>query len=247
MDLSQESGPAIVLKSAESDNNTGSTPIKNSGWLLLESHGWETATEAEKASGRIIDALRRSLAYHHMGADLGDRGPKSGFSQVFLSDCSNATGESIANDIPGWMIFPTSSRPKIVRIGDIGAYRTVTEERFKTTFAAAFDCEKPMSATERTAFELYTCAHSVGTVQEARFALLFATLEVLIETLPRSESARNHVDQLIKLTEDNVDIEPSDRRSLVGTLEWMRNHSIRQSGRRLVEARLPGWMHNGKT
>jgi hypothetical protein len=47
-----------------------------------------------------------------------------------------------------------------------------------------------------------------------------------------------HVDRLIALTSD-VDLEKAEKDSLLGSLKWLRSHSIRSADRCFVLERLP--------
>lgn len=98
---------------------------------------------------------------------------------------------------------------------------------------------EPMTDRERVAFDLYSCAHAVREYADARFVLLFAALEAMLEDAPRPPESVRHVDRLIDLTE-KAGLPESETNSLVGSLRWLRSHSIRSTGRRFVADRLKG-------
>jgi hypothetical protein len=83
------------------------------------------------------------------------------------------------------MIFPTDLKPMFARLGSITGYRTVQEDRWRKTFLFSLGLKSPLSDRERTAFDLYTCAQDAREFGDARFVLLFAALETLLEDSSR--------------------------------------------------------------
>lgn len=187
-----------------------------------------------------MDALCRALACYDAGADLGRRSPHGVFTRQGLKWWEDKTGCPILNDIHGPMVFPTELRPMLVRSNTtISCSRTIPGDRWKKTFLFALKSRVPLSDRERTAFDLFSIAHAVKYSVEARFVLLFAAIETLLETGPRPKPVVDHIDRLIALT-SNTDLDKTEKDSLLGSLKWLRSHSIRSSGRRFVRERLDG-------
>lgn len=69
---------------------------------------------------------------------------------------------------------------------------------------------------------------------DARYLMLMAALEALIEPQPRPATSIEHVKRLIKLTHESGLPEP-EIKSMAGTLEWLKEESIGQAGRRLAK------------
>ena len=63
-------------------------------------------------------------------------------------------------------------------------------------------------------------------------------VEALLRPAPRSEPAQEHVRGLIDQTKKSG-LSKTDRDSMIGSLRWLLNESISQTGRALVEKRLP--------
>ncbi|HHT9131736.1 MAG TPA: hypothetical protein ACFYED_04540, partial [Candidatus Tripitaka californicus] len=223
----------VILKSGDKDKT-----ICESDWLILQSGGWDSEKAVEDAVEMLLDALCRTLACHYMGADLGRRSPQRGFFfQEGLKWLKEKIGRPILNDIHGPMVFPTELRPKFARMASV-TFLTVQDDRWKKTFSFALKSPAPLSDRERTAFDLFSAAHAVAQDSvDARFILLFAAIETLLEDRPRPEQVVNHVNQLIALT-NNADLDKAEKDSLLGSLQWLRSHSIRSSGRRFVRKRL---------
>lgn len=184
-----------------------------------------------------MDALRRALARHDMGADLGRRAPQGCVMRAGLKWLEEKTGCPTLNDFHGPMVFATELRPLFARIGPASAFQTVPVDSWKKTFLFALDSHVPLSDRERTAFDLFSVAHAAQDFADARFVLLFAVIETLLEDRPRPKPVVDHIEKLIALTSD-TDIDKAEKDSLVGSLKWLRSHSIRSSGRRFVKEHL---------
>lgn len=224
-------GPDVILKSGDKG-----TTISQSDWLILQSSGWPTEEDAEAAAEPLMDALRRVLARRFLGADLGRRSPQGGFTLAGLRWLEGKAGRTTLKDTHGPMVFPTELRPMFGRM-EVSAVRTVHGDSWKKTFLCALECGSPQSDRERTAFDLLSGAQSIRDSADGRFVLLFAAIETLLEDTPRPKPVVDHVNRLIALTGE-ADLDKSEKVSLLGTLGWLRSHSIRRSGRRFVRERL---------
>lgn len=213
--------------------------VRGADWLILRSEGWPSEEEAESGAELLEDALRMALARFGMSADLGRRAPGSGFFRAGLKMLEGMTGRPTLNDEHGPIVFPTEANPMFARVGTPTLIRTMQPERWEKAFLYALNSGHELSEPERVAFDLYCGAFLTSSVPDARFALLFAAFEALIEKGSRSDAAVEHVDSLIQATKD-ADLAEAEKRSLVGTLEWLRFDSIRGSGRQFVRERLGG-------
>ncbi len=83
------------------------------------------------------------------------------------------------------MIFPTAQKPMVARIGDASAYISVQKEQWESTFQIAIELNQPFTSKESMAFDLLTMAHKVQQSADARFVLLFAALDTLLEHAER--------------------------------------------------------------
>ena len=225
-------GNQIKLKSADLES-----PIKDSDWLILVSDGWKAQEDATQNSVPLLDSLCRSLSFHNLGADFGRRMPGGGFFRVFLDQLEKKTGRKILNDDRGIMIYATEQKPMVARAGEASAYISINKEQWTSTFQKAIKLYETFSARESMAFDLFTMAHRVQQSADARFVLLFAAFETLLEPSERPIPIQRHVDKLIEATK-NAEIPKDEKDSLVGTLKWMRKYSIRASGRQFVQKHL---------
>jgi hypothetical protein len=190
--------------------------------------------------------LRRSLACLGMAADLGTRAPHSFFFRAFLEKLSQGAAAPVLNDLHGAMVFEDVPGTKLAWAGGATLTGTVQGERWESVLSDALDQAVDLSERERAAFDLYSGSFFTAESQDARFALLFAALETLIEDTPRPQSSVDHVDELIRLTRESTALDPIERESLLGSLAYYRNKSIRKGGLRLVGSRLSGRTYAGK-
>lgn len=233
---------AVTLKSID-----GETKISEAEWLVLKSEGWSDEVEAQSGAELLVDILCKSLAANNLGADLGRRTPGGSFFRAFLNSIEQKTGKVVLNDERGPMVYKTSLNPLVATVNAISAHIKVNQERFVTSFSKALKQGERYTAKERMAFDLFSMAHGSAQSADARFVLHFAALETLIEPIERPTSSKEHVEQLIELTTKNSDLSDEEMKSMIGTLKWLKNHSIRSAGRQFVEKRLGDAEINGRT
>ncbi len=89
-----------------------------------------------------------------------------------------------------------------------------------------------LTEERQVAYDFFAASFSQRSA-DARFALLMMALESLVEPRSRAPALRQHVESLIKSTEESG-LPPGEVRSLVGSLSWLKNESIGQAGRRLA-------------
>jgi hypothetical protein len=225
-------GQHVVLKS---DNKEKA--IKDADWLILVSRGWSSDEAANAAAEPLIGALGRALACYSMGADLGRRSSQGQFFKSGLQMLEEMTKRPTLNDTHGAMVYSTELRPMFARTGPATGFKTVGRERWTKAFQFALERGIEFSDRERTAFDIYSVAYAIRDAGDARFVMLFAAIEILLEDSPRPKPVLDHIDKLIALTSE-TDLDKSEKNSLLGSLKWLRSHSIRASGRRLVRERL---------
>lgn len=226
-------GNEIKLKSADL-----TSPIKDADWLILVSDGWKTEESAKTESNQLVDSLCRALSFHNLGADLGRRTPGGGgFFRAFLDKLEEQSGHTILNDERGVMIFQTKLHPYVARAGEVSFCITVPGDKWTSTFQNAVNLGESFTQRESMAFDLFSMAHKTQQSADARFVLLFAALETLLEPTSRPKPSQDHVNDLISRTEI-ADLSEEEKESLVSSLRWLRNYSIRASGQEFVRIRL---------
>lgn len=218
-------------------------PIAKSQTLVLRADGYGSEPDALAAGKRYGDALARALARVRLGADFGRHAPRSGFTIAGLEMVAAQHGRRALNDIHGLMTFESEPSPLFARMGakfQVGR----GAEKFKEAFAAAVREAPAMSEREHVAFDLFS-ASFVMSRADARLLMLVNAVEALLTPAPRSDVARAHVDELLRLTAASDALTPAEKNSISGSLRWLRSESISQAGQRFVTERLRDRQYSG--
>jgi hypothetical protein len=75
-----ENSPALVLCSYKQEE-----AIKDSKTWIFKSEGWASEEEASQAAKRYVDTLALTLVRLRIGADFGNRAPKSAVARAGLA------------------------------------------------------------------------------------------------------------------------------------------------------------------
>ncbi len=199
--------------------------------MVIKSEGWSTKREAESAADKYLNALMIALAKLRIGADFGNRGPKSIFTNAGLDWLSGNSGTRILNDSHGLMLYESNPQPKFASM-HMSAERGVPKEHFEKAFNHAINCSRNLTEREKISIELYN-ASFFQKIIDTRFLLLVMAIEALLKPSERSQVAKEHVTILISETENNTYLSPDEKKSFIGSLKWLYNESINQAGRKL--------------
>ena len=220
------------------------TSIKNSPHLIVRADEFPDEAAAQAAGTRLVHALQITLARLALGADFGGIRPSGGFYRYGLALLSRQRGRRVLNDVRGLMIFETEPSPLFASIGPARAIRTMHSVRFEHLFRAAVGVSDPPDDRTALAFELYNASFFESGVR-SRFLLLVIAVEALIVQRKRPEGSCQHLEELIRLTNEDGSLGDADRVSLVGALASLQNHSIGYLGRELVASRLGDRSYDG--
>lgn len=231
----------VVLHSGQPD-----TSINAARNLVIVGHGWLTAEEAFDAGLAYRDALMVSLGRLRIGADFGSRATRAGLTTYMLSRLEELTGQRFANDEYGLIVYPSEQEPRMVRVGSPTLTLGVSEERFTKAWISAIERRHVLAERELLSLELFHASFFQAS-EDTRFLLLMMAIEALIEPQPRSEKAREHVKRLMKLTQTAETLTDREKDSLLGSLRWLLNQSIRQAGRTLIENQIGDRQYDNRT
>ena len=164
--------------------------------------------------------------------DFGERLPNprsDGLSQGPLSG-------TVLREFDGVQVYLPPPEPIFVSAG-VPKTRTAKGPRIvDDEFRAALSQNRLLTDRERVAFSLYNDAFFQQSI-EGQFLLLVMAIEAVIAPLPKSTVAIQHVERFIRQLE-NARISPEERKSAIGSVEWLRDESINQAGRRLAKEKL---------
>ncbi len=221
-------GSDIALKSNQVD-----TPIEKAHELILRGDNYASPEEAWNAGLHCKDVLILAFARLHIGADFGERAPRSAITTAGLEMLGKRTGVHILNDVHGLMIFENEPPIKFV---SVQAKPSVikNKERFIQAVGLALDHNPSLSDQQRLAFDLFGTSFFQKSI-DAHFVMLMMAVETLLEPASRSEIVLEHLKELIHLTKASSVLSSKEKDSLIGSLQSLDKESIGQAGRKLAK------------
>jgi hypothetical protein len=232
----RENFPALLLCSYKQEE-----AIKDSKTWVFKSEGWASEEEASQAASRYVDALALTLVRLRIGADFGNRGPKSAFTHAGLAMLGAQSGLRVLNDVHGLTVYESEPPPRFATIS-ADALRGVPQDHFEKIFSYALARPRVITERERLSLELFNTSFFQKSA-DSRFLVLVMAVEALLEPSLRSPAVLLHVESVIAATNRAESLSPEEKQSLLGTLSWLRYESINQTGRRLAEKYLEGQVY----
>ena len=214
-------------------------PIAEANDLLLTGSGYPSRDVAAHAAQRTMGYFQTAFARLRIGADFGVRAPAgAGLGTEFRAQLEEETGRPLLDDVHGAMIFPCEPPPRFFRAFGASITLTQSEAALRAELGWAVAGDSIPSEAEDIAYELFSASFAVAPNADARFLMLMMAIETLIEVQERPATVVEHVDGLIKATEETTFVtEEADgeRRSLLGSLRLLRRESISRAGKRLAQ------------
>jgi hypothetical protein len=234
----QDARFALFLRSAIHEKS-----MKEAEQLVLAGEGFTSEEAATEAGRRFEDVFMIALAKGRIGADFGDRAPKSFFTEVGLRAFFPPGERLTRNNAHGLMVYPSEPKAQFVAWGPHSLMTGMTLETFHAEFGAAAERNRKLTDRERVAFVLFNSSFFQPGA-DARFLLLTMAIEVLIEPAQKSSEAMQLVDGLIEQTQKSA-VQRSEKDSLIGSLKWLRDESITKAGQRLAREKLGDKCYEG--
>jgi hypothetical protein len=234
-----EDSPVLLLCSYKQEE-----AIKDSKTWIFKSEGWASEEEASQAAKRYVDALALTLVRLRIGADFGNRAPKSAFTSSGLAMLGVQGSSRVLNDIHGLMFYESEPPPCFATMRAKGL-RGVPQDHFEKIFSHALAHPRVLIDRERLSLELFNASFFQKSA-DSRFLVLMMAVEALLEPSPRSSAAALHVESMIVATQRSESLSPEEKESLMGALSWLRYESINQTGCRLAEKCLGGQVYMDK-
>lgn len=232
-----------LCRSIRLRNSNLAESIKNAARWALIGDGFKTADDAEAAGRRVEVAFTVALARNRIGADFGSRARKSFITEEGLKLLEQQNGQRVLNDKHGLMTYSSEPSPKF---GSFSAQllRGANREAFQSDYARALAAAPSLSDRDVLAFGIFNASFFSATA-DTRFLLLVIAIEAMIDLAYRHTDSVRHVSSLIEATK-LASIPDADKRSIIGSLNWLKRESINQSGRRLVTQRLGDRVYEGR-
>jgi hypothetical protein len=179
-----------------------------------------------------------------IGADFGDRAPKSAFSDEGLMAFFPGERKTL-NNVHGLMAYPSEPQPQLGAMGLPSVVPLVSLGSFLKEFSAAVSRNQRLTERDRLAFALFNSSFFQPTA-DSRFLLLMMAVEALIDPAPKTPEAQQYVADFQAKVE-NSSLNSSEKDSFLGSLEWLRQESISMAGQRLASERLSDKTYLDKT
>ena len=211
-------------------------------WALI-GEGYKTEAEASDAGIRIQVALMLALARLRLGADFGYRTPRGAITKYGLEHFERQLGARVLNDVHGLSVYRSDPKPRFMEF-KTSPVIWKSHESFLSTLTEAVALRRRLTDRERVPFHLFAASFFQPTV-DGRFLLLVMAVEALIEPAPKSAEAVACVDLFMKQIEE-LALEQDEKKSLTGSLRWLKDESINQAGRRLAKEHLSAKVYDGK-
>ena len=226
-----------ILRSTITDEK-----IMDASELVLESSRYRTIEEATQAGETVRDALALSLVSLKIGADWGFK-PSSGvITNEGIKFFESQTNKRVLQGGLGLKVYETNPCPIFIQ-PKVSKKVSSPISKLVEVLNYAIEHSRTLTEKEKVALQLFNISFFENAI-EARFLALVMAVEVLLEFKPRPENVRQHVENLLKITNDNKSIDKAQKDSLLGSLKWLLDESISQAGRRLATERLNGRLYN---
>jgi hypothetical protein len=222
------SGPRVVMRPTD-----GAESVAQARRLAVVGSGYATQDDAIAAGAEWRDWVTLAFAAINVGADFGDRAPQGGMTEEGLGVVNRDLGIRLLNDVHGLMTYPDDAEVRFVSMGQPTARVSSPHPRLAQHLDTAVASHGELTAQERLAYDLYSASFNEVNA-DARFVMLMMALETLLDPQPRAVSVQDLVDQMIQLVSAG-EIPDNEKRSIEGSLRWLREESISQAGRRLAE------------
>jgi hypothetical protein len=170
---SRDAGLALFLRSAIHEK-----PIKEAEQLVLAGEGFISEEAAAEAGQRFEEVFMIALAKGRIGADFGDRAPKSFFTEHGLKALFQPGERLTRNNVHGLMVYPSEPKTQFVAWGPHSLLRGITVETFHADFGAAALQNRKLTDRERIAFVLFNSSFFQPGA-DARFLLLTMAIRSL--------------------------------------------------------------------
>lgn len=219
--------------------------INESNKLNVVGTGFNSEQEAQSKGQTIMNLLRLYSVVGRTGVSLGNNTVTGGISDYFQNKIYKETGNKVINEVNGLIVYEDAVHTKVASVSFGSGILYKGFSRFKDTFEENYNNTLIFSDKLVNAMDFYNLA-MLTAAPKLRFLLFVIAIEAIIETKQRTAIAVEHVTSLITHTEDNLALTDSERSSILGSLKYLKNQSISQSGRELVEAMLGEKVYNGK-
>ena len=208
--------------------------IKDSTEIVLTGGGYSSEEEALSTGEKYKDRLIFAFSLLNIGVDFGDNATESGITENGLRYLEEVFGCSRAlPDRHGLMAYTTDPEPDGFLSVCCNFSILKPTDMTINTLSHALNNEVSLTEEIRLAYNLFSASFFQSRSPESRFLLLMMAIETLIQQDPRDEKVKCYVDKLILKTEVSR-LPKQEKKSIIGSLNWLYIDSIRQAGFKLM-------------
>lgn len=218
--------------------------IKDCSHLAITGGPYDSENEARKVGERARNAILMWALKDRIGIDLGDDKPRGNLTAFGFGLFESLCRCILRPDIHGLDVYErkellrfTEAVPSLQRLGP----PTPLSRQLSVALT------KPMNLTDKqvVAAELY-CSSYFDVSPRSRLITLISSLEALLDAKTRSTSALLVVDNLKNIVKQaGLDSDTTD--AMLGSIQWLKDESIGQSGKKLSAALLASHSYRGRT
>lgn len=205
--------------------------------LVLSAGGFLDEESAFKEGRKFKQSLLFTGAKLRIGVDAGKDRSTSFLSKGVKEKVLKAHGVNVINNVHGLSVYDENIPVKTFSASGVGLVSPATTETFTQSILEHSDLESELDEKSLLALELYGASHYERS-DRARFLTLVLAAESMLEPLKREPVVRAFVESLILSTKGS-ELPESERQSLLGSLNWLRNESISRSLKRLAQQYVP--------
>lgn len=205
-------------------------PIAQATRLVLTGSGYESEAAAMAAGGLWRARLMRAFAALDIGADFGGEHTLSGhiwpagFAMI-------APGRRALNDPPRlWAYEAQAEEPIFLSPNPVTAQLSSPHAALEAAMAEAV-ATGGLTQENQVAYSLFS--GSFGLAPEARFALLMAAVEALMDAKKRPDEALTLIEQWKDQARASP-LQPDDATSLIHAMTFLTTDSINMTGQKLA-------------
>lgn len=232
----------LFLKARGEDSS-----IKDSESIIFFGSGWKNKETAFEIGERYSEILSRTYARLRLGADFGDRAPKSWITEYGLELMSKRAGRPLLNDVHGLMAYDKLAMLEVAFVTIGGEpLRGVPVEQFLSVFETALSRPRTIDDRERVARELFNASFFQPS-EDGRILLLMSGIEAMIVQQKRSPQVQGLLKKVFAMIGHSHEIDSAERNALKQSIGQLKRESIGQAGRWLVTESLDGRDYEGMT